>query len=127
MGAMTTVCPKLVVRSADEATDYYRQVFGAEAGPRHAEGDTVLHASITLFGTLVTLKDADETDPGPETLGKAGVIMEITTEDPDTLADRAVQAGGAVVFPVADQPYGARAGRVRDPFGHEWIVSTPIG
>ena len=53
--------------------------------------------------------------------------MEITTEDPDTLADRAVQAGGAVVFPVADQPYGARAGRVRDPFGHEWIVSTPIG
>jgi uncharacterized protein YbaA (DUF1428 family) len=27
---------------------------------------------------------------------------------------------------VADQFYGDRAGRVRDPFGHHWIIATRI-
>ena len=37
-----------------------------------------------------------------------------------------VGAGGETVFEVAEQPYGARGGRVRDPFGHEWLVQTPV-
>jgi PhnB protein len=31
-----------------------------------------------------------------------------------------------VVFPVADQLYGARGGRIRDPFGHEWLLQAPL-
>jgi hypothetical protein len=27
---------------------------------------------------------------------------------------------------MADQCYGDRAGRVRDPFGHHWIIATRI-
>jgi hypothetical protein len=37
---------------------------------------------------------------------------------------RAVAAGGSEMFPVADQPYGMRQGRVVDPFGHIWYIST---
>ena len=37
-----------------------------------------------------------------------------------------VAAGGEVVFPVADQSYGARGGRVRDPFGVQWLLQTPV-
>lgn len=124
---MTTLIPKLVVRSADEALDFYRRAFGAEPGPRHADGDTVQHLSMTVFDSPVSLKDAEDTDPSPETLGRPGVIVEGTTDDPDAIAAAAVSAGATVVFAVDDQPYGARAGRVRDPFGHEWILSTPIG
>jgi uncharacterized glyoxalase superfamily protein PhnB len=123
---MTDLTMKLVVRSADEALDYYRRAFTAVAGPRHTDGATVLHAQMKLFGVRVSLKDADGTDPAPGASGKAGVIMEITAEDPDAVVRRAVDAGGTVVFPVEDREYGARAGRVRDPFGHEWIVSTPV-
>jgi PhnB protein len=47
-------------------------------------------------------------------------------DDPDTLAARMVTAGAEVVFPVADQPYGARGGRVRDPFGVQWLLQTPV-
>jgi PhnB protein len=30
------------------------------------------------------------------------------------------------VIPVADRFYGHREGRIRDPFGHLWILSKPI-
>jgi uncharacterized glyoxalase superfamily protein PhnB len=30
------------------------------------------------------------------------------------------------MFPVADQPYGLRQGRVVDPFGHHWLIGRPL-
>lgn len=86
----------------------------------------MVYAEIELFGTRVSLKDADRADPSPSCLGRPGVLMEITCDDPDAVADAVVAGGGSVVFEVADQPYGARGGRVRDPFGHEWLVQTPL-
>jgi len=37
---------------------------------------------------------------------------------------RAVAGGAKLLIPVADQFYGDRSGRLADPFGHLWIVST---
>ena len=45
-------------------------------------------------------------------------------EDVDEVVKRAVAAGAKVLIPVADQFYGDRSGRLADPFGHVWIVST---
>lgn len=125
---MTTIqiTPKLVVRGADDAIDFYREAFGAVLQQRFVSGDAVVFARLDLGGCPVELKDEDEHDPSPSTLGRPGVVLSVTTADPDGLADAAVRAGGTVVFPVADQPYGARGGRVRDPFGHEWLVQTPL-
>lgn len=72
------------------------------------------------------LKDADDADPSPSQLGRPGVLMDVVVDDPDVIVQAAVPAGGEVVFEVADQPYGARGGRFRDPFGHEWLVQTEI-
>jgi hypothetical protein len=47
-------------------------------------------------------------------------------EDPDATVAKAEKAGATVVFPVADQFYGFRAGRFQDPFGHLWIVSKVL-
>jgi PhnB protein len=30
------------------------------------------------------------------------------------------------LIPIADQFYGDRSGRLEDPFGHVWLVSTHI-
>ena len=32
-------------------------------------------------------------------------------------------AGATVVYPLADQFYGERGGRVEDPFGQQWMLS----
>jgi PhnB protein len=37
-----------------------------------------------------------------------------------------VGAGAAVVFDLADQFYGERGGRLRDPFGQQWMMSQHI-
>ena len=31
-----------------------------------------------------------------------------------------------VLFPIADQPYGMRQGRVADPYGHHWLIGKPL-
>lgn len=122
----TTLTAKLVISDADAAIAFYRKVFGATLVERHAFRGKVVFALLEVFGSRLSLKDEDEHDPSPATLGRPGVLFEITTDDPDGVASAVVGAGGTVVFEVADQPYGARAGRVRDPFGHEWLVQTPV-
>jgi PhnB protein len=37
-----------------------------------------------------------------------------------------VSAGAKVLIPIADQFYGDRSGRLEDPFGHVWLVSTHV-
>lgn len=125
---MTTAIlrPKLVVSSADAAIAFYETAFGATPGIRYAVGDQVVFADFEVFGTTVQIKDEDAADPSPATLGRPGVLLDIETDDPDGLVAAVVDAGGEVVYPVADQPYGARGGRVRDPFGHEWLIQTAI-
>jgi PhnB protein len=37
-----------------------------------------------------------------------------------------VAAGASVVRPPKDEFYGERSGRLRDPFGHEWLIGHAI-
>jgi PhnB protein len=44
----------------------------------------------------------------------------------DAFFEKAVAAGAKILIPLADQFYGDRSGRLEDPFGHVWLVSTHI-
>jgi PhnB protein len=37
-----------------------------------------------------------------------------------------VAAGAEVIYPLEDQFYGERAGSLRDPFGHQWMLSQRV-
>jgi uncharacterized glyoxalase superfamily protein PhnB len=74
----------------------------------------------------VALKDQDDVDRSPRSLGGTPVVLSVEVADADAVADRMVAAGGTVVFAVDDHGYGYRDGRVEDPFGHQWIVSQPL-
>ncbi len=116
------VRPKLVLDRARDALDWYAAHLGATVGEVHADDETVVHADLDVLGTHLSLKDADGTDPVPS----PGAILEVLLDDPDSV-EAALLAGGATsVFPVEDQSYGARAGRVRDPFGVQWLLTTPV-
>lgn len=120
------VRPKLVVAGADDALAFYAAVLGARTLTRFTMGEAVVLAEMELpGGDTVQVKDADEHDPAPRERA-AGVVLDVLCDDPDGLMTLAVQHGARPVFEVADQPYGARQGRFRDPFGHEWIVGTPV-
>jgi PhnB protein len=112
---------KLVVESADRALAWYVRALEAEVGERHEMEGRVAFAEFRVLGTTLTIKDADGNDRATE-----GLILDVRTDDPDPVWEAMVEAGAEVVFPLDDQVYGMRVGRVRDPFGVQWIVSGPL-
>lgn len=122
--------PALAVADARAALAFYEAAFaGARTPPTLETPDGVIvHAEIRLFGDdgpLVMLSEA-ESGGDPKALGGASVRMSVRLDDVDGAWAAAIAAGAEVVIPLADQFYGHRSGRLRDPFGHEWILSQEI-
>jgi PhnB protein len=113
------VRPKLVVSDANAALDFYARVLGADEIVRYDVEGRIVFAETEVFGTRITLKDPDEHDPVPE---GPGPILDVLAEAPDRVAAAIVEGGGSVIFEMSDQPFGGRWGRVRDPFGVQWLL-----
>jgi PhnB protein len=120
--------PKLLVSDADAAITFYTQALGAEVSLRVAEAGVVHHAELTLGAAAFALAHSVEewgwTDPG--SVGGSPVLLVLTVADPDATAHRMAQLGAEVVIPVENRPYGQRQGRVKDPFGHLWVLSGEL-
>ncbi len=52
------------------------------------------------------------------------MALHIYVDNVDAAFDRAVKAGARVEMPLADQFWGDRYGKLKDPFGHEWSIAT---
>jgi PhnB protein len=125
----TTLTPRLVVRGADRALDFYQRAFGARIEERYADDSGhVVHAAFSIEDVIVALTEEqrDWNNSSPDSLGGSPVILNLVVDDVDALGDRLLAAGAEVVFPIADQFYGHREGRFRDPFGHLWIVTKIV-
>jgi PhnB protein len=121
----TTPC--LVIRDAPRAIEFYKEAFGATELMRLEDDEGhIVHAEIQIGDSPIAIagEAVQWGNHSPQSLGGSSVILQIYVDDVDTLATRAVAAGAKVVFPVADQFYGDRAGRLADPFGHLWIIAT---
>jgi uncharacterized glyoxalase superfamily protein PhnB len=117
--------PRLAVKGADQAIAFYRQAFGAELVERYTDRDgLVVHALLRAGDAVFAVKDHNEYDPAPPEGGYS--VLALKVSDVDAVAAAMEKAGATVRFPVADQPYGDRAGRLVDPFGHQWNLSYPI-
>lgn len=121
------VLPRLVIRGADEALEFYRQALGAEVTTRYtAPNGSVVHAEMRVGDSLLTVKDEDDVDKSAASYGGSPVLFILDVEDADAVARAITAAGGTVVFPVADQSHGYRQGRLADPFGFQWILNQDI-
>jgi PhnB protein len=127
-GIKTSLAPLLSVRRGASAIDFYKQAFGAEEVFRIEGdgGDVVARMSVDGADFWVADESLKHFNFSPESLGGGSVRMVLTVEDPDTTFERAVAAGAAIVWPVADQPYGWRVGRIADPFGNHWEIAKPL-
>jgi PhnB protein len=106
---MSELYPFLAVRDVDAAVAFYGRAFGAtEQRERVRAPDGPQVAVLSIAGHSV------------------GVAISLHVDDPDAVAAAAIAAGASEMFPVADQPYGLRQGRVVDPFGHHWLIGRPL-
>ena len=125
---ITEMMPMLTVKDASAAADFYREAFGANELSRAAAptGQLVIELAVEghRFAAVDENPDAFNTSPG--SLGGTSVRLSLIVDDPDALAAQVIAAGGSEIFPVGDQPYGMRQGRVADPEGHHWLIGKPI-
>ena len=125
-----SITPGLVVKDARKAIEFYKNALGAKEllvmpGP---DGRSVMHAELQIGDSKFYLGD-ESPEWGaisPQTLGGSGVSLNIYTEDCDTMFKRALAAGATVKMPLTDMFWGDRYGKITDPFGHNWGISTHV-
>ena len=121
--------PAFAVSNAAAAIEFYKKAFGAGERYRLIDPETgkIGHAELTIRGALFTLSDEyPRYNKTPDTLGGISAKFLIMCDDVDTALAQALAAGAVEVTPLTDQFYGHRDARVRDPFGHEWLLSQMI-
>ena len=123
-----TVAPLLAVRRGKKAIDFYKAAFGAVELFRTVSEEGAVVARLSIGESEFWI--ADEAPPNlnfsPFTLGGSTVRMVLIVNDPDAVFNRAVAAGADGRWPVVDQPYGWRIGRLIDPYGHHWEIGRPM-
>lgn len=118
----------LIVRDAAAAIDFYARVFGARETTRIDWQGKIGHAELMFGATTIMLADEfpESGIASPLTHGGTGTRIHLHVDNVDVLAERAVAAGATLVYGPADQPHGERQCRIRDPFGHEWLLGHQV-
>ncbi len=105
------------------------EALGAREACRYLDrsGSTVSHADLVIGGAVLSMTEEARAwnSDAPPSLGGSPVVMQLHVADVDAAFERMVSAGAAVVFPLVDY-CGERMGRLRDPFGHQWLVSQRL-
>jgi PhnB protein len=126
---MHAITPHLVCAGAADAIEFYKKAFGAAEcmrlpGPQ----GKLMHASVRIGDSIVMLVDEfpEYGSLGPKSLKGSPVTIHLNVPDVDATVAHAVKAGAKITMPVEDMFWGARYGRLEDPFGHQWSVATYI-
>ena len=124
----TAVSPALAFKGAAAAITWYKNIFGAKEKMRFDNPDkTVAHAEITIGDSLLYLSDENlQYNQSPKTLGGNSVNLCVYVPDVDAVIKKAVDNGAKLIMSAADQFYGDRSGRIEDPFGYIWVISTHV-
>ena len=124
-----SITAHLMVREATKAIEFYQKAFGAEVLGVHKTPDgKVMHATLKIGDSQLMLADEfpGMSNPSAQTLGSSPVVLNLYSENVDTLFNQAVSAGATVKMPLANQFWGDRYGQIVDPFGHSWALGAHI-
>ena len=125
----SVVMPMLVCRDPSAEIDFCKAAFGAvELVRRPGPDGAVAHALMTIGPAMVMIEAEWPTlaSRAPQPDGSSPVVIYVYVEDVDEVIERAVAAGAQVLLPVKTQFWGDRTGRIIDPSGHVWTISTRI-
>ena len=123
------VMPMLVCRDAAAEMEFCKTTFGAvELVRRPGPEGTVAHAAMTIGGQMIMIEGEFPTlsSHAPQPDGSSPVVLYVYVEDVDAAFERALGAGARVLIPLKNQFWGDRTGRIVDPSGHVWTLSTRV-
>ncbi|MFJ8914569.1 VOC family protein [Amycolatopsis sp. NPDC102389] len=118
-----SLTPYLVVTDARAALDFYVEVFGARrrSDPIVMEDGRVGHAELAIGDSVLMLAE-EFPELGNVVAAAGGPLIRIEVADVRASAARAVELGGELERPVADEGHGL-SGAIKDPYGQRWLVA----
>ncbi|GGY97595.1 VOC family protein [Streptomyces nitrosporeus] len=117
----TTVAPWVVTDDTGAFLDFVTQAFdGQELARVPTEDGLIGHGEIRVGDTVVLAFDRRADWPVMPSL------LRVFVPDADTAFSQAVGAGARIVTSLANDAFGSRGGRVKDPFGNIWWVTSPV-
>ncbi len=119
----------IVVRDAGEATHWYARAFGAQEISRIPLPDGRLLTVVMRFGESEIHIASEFPELGilsPSWIGGTATVLQLSTNDADTLWSRALAAGATPRGELKDAFWGERHGQLSDPFGHRWNIGQRI-
>jgi PhnB protein len=125
----SAVIPMLVCRDVAAEIDFCKTALGAvELGRRPGPDGNVVHALLTIGGAMIIIEAEwpSLASRAPQADGSSPVVIYAYVKDVNAVIERAVAAGARVLLPVKDQFWGDRTGRIVDPSGHVWTISTRV-
>jgi len=124
--ARQTATPRMWVKGATAAVEFYGKAFGAVEISRFEAHGKVVVAEMRIGNSILMLSESapEYGFAGPEAYGGSPVSIHLHVPDVDAFVEQAVAAGARMVETVADQFYGDRRGSVADPFGYTWVIAT---
>jgi PhnB protein len=112
------IMPYLIIKNAGAFFEFTQKVFGATERYKAMREETlIMHAEISIGGSVVMFADATEQYP------ERPAGMFIYVDNCDAVYKKALENGAASVTEPGDQSYGRSAG-ILDPFGNTWWLTS---
>lgn len=119
---LQAVTPYLHPKGVRDLIHFLVRAFDAKELASYPRPDgTIMHAKVSIGDSVVEMGEAHgQWQPMPSSI-------HFYVPNVDEVYQRALQAGGTSIQPLADQPYGERSGGVQDPWGNRWWIATYTG
>ncbi|UFU07884.1 VOC family protein [Ruania halotolerans] len=117
----TSVAPWIVTDDTGAFLDFVTQAFGGQEIARVATEDgSIGHGEIRVGDTVLLAFDRRTEWPVMPTL------LRIFVHDADETFARSTAAGASVITELANSAFGQRVGRIKDPFGNIWWITSHV-
>jgi len=81
-----------------------------------------IHRELRIGSSMMMIGESGRTDQPAR-----ASAFHIFVDDTDATFAKALSAGATSLGEPADRPYGERSGFIRDPYGNNWFIATPLG
>jgi PhnB protein len=116
-----TVNSWIVTKNTAKLIEFLKAAFDAqECGRVYNEDGSIGHAEVQIGDSIVLMFDAKQ--GWPETPS----FIYLYLDEGDTFYEQALRAGATSVTGMTTHSWGDRIGRICDPFGNIWWITTHV-
>ena len=121
--------PQLHIKSGVRDIDFYAKAFGATEARRWINEDGSVHVAELNIEEATFYLHEEKPEEGffaPDRCEGVTCTISLFVPYVNMAMEAAVAAGAIEISPARNYEYGYRQGKIKDPFGHYWLLQMKI-